>query len=143
MLVVMLIDMSLIPLQITITSRMKDPISMQHERLRTVRTSEFNYFYICEFVSATETVGKFCSSLVGTDSLKLFVHQEIKLCPSGCNTSSRYVLVLRIRRWRSHLHLRIPGSILCTLCFEMRTILSLGERKGTHFNLLFSNAKNG
>ena len=100
MLVVMLIDMSLIPLQITITSRMKDPISMQHERLRTVRTSEFNYFYICEFVSATETVGKFCSSLVGTDSLKLFVHQEIKLCPSGCNTSSRYVLVLRIRRWR-------------------------------------------
>ena len=141
MLVVTLIDMSLVPLQITITSgrisRFQCGLSVwgQQRQVNSIIPVSVRSFF------AAETVGNFCSLRVGTDSLKLFCPPRNQTLPVWVQYLITVSLVFRIRRWRLHLPLRIPGSISCTLCFEKRTILSLGERKGTHFNLLFSNAK--
>ena len=141
MLVVMLIDMSLVPLQITITSgrisRFQCGLSVwgQQRQVNSIIPVSVSSFF------ATETVGNFCLLRVGTDTLKLFCPPRNQTLPVWVQYLIMVSLVFRIRRWRVHLPLIIPGSVSCTLCFEMRTILSLGERKGTHFNLPFSNAK--
>ena len=143
MLAVTPIDMSLAPLQITITSgrisRFQCGLSVwgQQRQVNSIILISVSSFF------ATETVGNFCLLRVGTDSLKLFCPPRNQTLPVWVQYLITVSLVFRIRRWRVHLPLTIPGSVSCTLCFEMRTILSLGERKGTHFNLLFSNANNG
>ena len=143
MLAVTPIDMSLAPLQITITSgrisRFQCGLSVwgQQRQLNSIIPVSVSSFF------ATETVGNFCLLRVGTDSLKLFCPPRNQTLPVWVQYLITVSLVFRIRRWRVHLPLTIPGSVSCTLCSEMRTILSLGERKGTHFYLLFSNAKNG
>ena len=143
MLAVTPIDMSLAPLQITITSGRISRFQFRPERLRTAKAIEFNHFRTCEFVFSNWKSGQFLFITRWNWYPDTFLSTQKSNFACLCTIPHYGILVFRIRRWRVHLPLIIPGSVSCTLCFEMRTILSLGERKGTHFNLLFSNVKNG
>ena len=84
MLVVMLINMSLIPLQITTTSSFEGP-TFTHMSRGTVRISGLNDACVYWFVSTTETLDKICLSLIVNDILKPLGHKEINfLCVFGC-----------------------------------------------------------